>query len=107
MNEQKPPARRRRTRRQRSEPLPDDLYDYAAEPKPSTRRSRRKPSPKWHDNLRVVDDWPDQVPVTEDEVDIFERYFGDLLDRLFGGPLYSKPGGNSLKNISIDDMDKE
>ena len=32
---------------------------------------------------------------------------GDLLDRLFGGPLYSKPGENSLKTISENDMDKE
>lgn len=33
--------------------------------------------------MTVVDDWPDSIPVTEAEVDIFERYFGDVLDRLF------------------------
>ena len=85
MSEQDQPARKRRSRRQKPEPLPDDLYDYAADPAPSTRPPRRKPSGKWHDNLRVTDDWPDRVPVTEEEVDVFERYFGDLLDRLFGG----------------------
>lgn len=107
MSEQDEPARKRRANRQKSEPLPDDLYDYAAEPAPSTRPPRRTPSPKWHDNLCVVDDWPDRVPVTEEEVDIFERYFGDVLDRLFGGSLYSKPGENTLSEISSNDMNKE
>lgn len=106
MSEQDQPARKRRSRRQKSEPLPDDLYDYAADPKPSTRPQRRAPASKWLDNLRVVDDWPDRVPVTEKEIDVFECYFTDLLDRLFGGALYSKPGENSLKLISENDMDK-
>lgn len=33
---------------------------------------------------RVVDDWPDDVPVTPEEVNVFERWFGDLLDEMFG-----------------------
>jgi hypothetical protein len=32
----------------------------------------------------VTDDWPKDVPVTEAEVDVFERWFGDLFDELFG-----------------------
>lgn len=32
----------------------------------------------------VTDDWPDQVPVTDAEVEVFERWFGDLFDELFG-----------------------
>jgi hypothetical protein len=32
----------------------------------------------------VTDDWPDPVPVTEAEVEVFERWFGDLFDELFG-----------------------
>jgi hypothetical protein len=32
----------------------------------------------------VVDDWPDRAPVTEREVDVFELWFGDILDELFG-----------------------
>lgn len=35
----------------------------------------------------VTDDWPDPVPVTEAEIEVFERWFGDLFDELFG------PGG--------------
>ena len=31
----------------------------------------------------VTDDWPNQVPVTDAEVDVFERWFGDLFDELF------------------------
>jgi hypothetical protein len=32
----------------------------------------------------VTDDWPDPVPVTEAEVEVFEQWFGDLFDELFG-----------------------
>jgi hypothetical protein len=32
----------------------------------------------------VTDDWPEHVPVTEAEAEIFERWFGDLFDALFG-----------------------
>jgi hypothetical protein len=36
---------------------------------------------------KVIDDWPDPVPVTEAEIAVFEQWFGDLFDELFG------PGG--------------
>ncbi|PZP39579.1 MAG: hypothetical protein DI598_19865 [Pseudopedobacter saltans] len=32
----------------------------------------------------VSDDWPERVPVTEAEIDLFEAWFGDILDELFG-----------------------
>jgi hypothetical protein len=32
----------------------------------------------------VTDDWPKDVPVTETEIDVFEAWFGDLFDELFG-----------------------
>jgi hypothetical protein len=32
----------------------------------------------------VTDDWPEDVPVAEAEIDVFEAWFGDLLDELFG-----------------------
>jgi hypothetical protein len=32
----------------------------------------------------VTDDWLGRVPVTEAEVEVFERWFGDLFDELFG-----------------------
>ena len=52
--------------------LPDHLYDYARPPKtdPAT----------W----TVTDDWPARVPVTEAEVELFEAWFGDLFDEMFG-----------------------
>ena len=32
----------------------------------------------------VTDNWPEHIPVTEPEVDVFEAWFGDLFDELFG-----------------------
>ncbi len=32
----------------------------------------------------VTDDWPERVPVTQAELDVFEAWFGDLFDELFG-----------------------
>lgn len=32
----------------------------------------------------VTDDWPEKVPVTEEEAAVFESWFGDLFDELFG-----------------------
>ncbi len=32
----------------------------------------------------VTDDWPERVPTTEAEVEVFERWFADLFDELFG-----------------------
>jgi hypothetical protein len=32
----------------------------------------------------VTDDWPDPVPVSEVEITVFERWFGDVLDELLG-----------------------
>jgi len=31
----------------------------------------------------VTDDWPEDVPVSEAEVDVFEAWFDDLFDALF------------------------
>jgi hypothetical protein len=72
----------RRARRFNSAAMPDDLYDYAQTPE------RRPGRPVKHDlfGWRVVDDWPERVPVTEREVDVFDAWFGDILDKLFGSP---------------------
>jgi len=42
--------------------------------------------PPKHDlsNWTVTDDWPERIPVTDAEVDVFEARFGDLFDELFG-----------------------
>jgi len=60
--------------------LPDDLYSYVSTPAPRIGR------PPTHDleTWQVVDDWPGRVPVTEAEVNVFEAWFGDLFDKLFG-----------------------
>jgi len=58
----------------------DDLYDYArARARPGRRRAKRA-AVTW----AVTDDWPKGVPVTEAEIDVFEAWFGDLFDELFG-----------------------
>ncbi|GAB5471650.1 MAG: hypothetical protein Kilf2KO_46800 [Rhodospirillales bacterium] len=62
-------------------PAKIDLYDYCKLPEPEPRGRRVV------DDLsdwRVVDDWPVDVPVMPEEVDVFERWFGDLLDEMFG-----------------------
>ncbi len=42
--------------------------------------------PSKHDlsTWTVTDDWPERIPVSEAEVDLFERWFGDFFDELFG-----------------------
>ena len=42
--------------------------------------------PSKHDlsTWTVTDGWPECVPVTEAEVEVFERWFADLFDELFG-----------------------
>ena len=61
--------------------LPDDLYDYyTVEPD-----QRRGPVPATNAKTwRVTDDWPERVPITEAEIEVFERWFADLFDELFG-----------------------
>lgn len=69
-----------RPRRQRRAPAARiDFYDYARLPAPPLGRPAQDLT-----NWRVVDDWPKRVPVAEREVDVFEAWFGDILDELFG-----------------------
>ena len=70
-------SRSRRTRSPGS--LPDDLYDYL---RPAPRR-RGRPARKDRSEWTVTDDWPDEVPITEAEIEVFEAWFGDLFDELF------------------------
>jgi hypothetical protein len=96
-------ARRGRPRRSVPQALPDDLYDYGDDPAPPRAARRRNPAPDAFDieRLPVIDEWPERVPVTEAEVDIFERYFGDVLDRLFG-PLDPDNGNEGLPKLTTD-----
>lgn len=59
--------------------LPDDLY-IPIEPWPRFGRPTKHDVETW----TVTDDWPDPVPITEAEHDVFEAWFGDLFDELFG-----------------------
>jgi len=56
------------------------LYDYRQEAPPKPGRLPKHDLSGW----RVIDDWPERVPVTPEEVDVFEAWFGDILDELFG-----------------------
>jgi hypothetical protein len=49
-------------------------------------RGRFPGRPPQHDLAAwtVTDDWPERVSVTQVEVDVFERWFADLFDELFG-----------------------
>ncbi|MEK9285691.1 MULTISPECIES: hypothetical protein [unclassified Bradyrhizobium] len=68
------PHKSQRRRPPDSVPI-DDLYDYVRAPARPDRASVT-----W----AVTDDWPKDVPVTETEIDVFEAWFGDLFDELFG-----------------------
>jgi len=61
--------------------LPKDLYAYAkVRPLPRIGRPPKLESETW----TVTDDWPDPLPVTQAEIDLFEAWFGDVFDELFG-----------------------
>ncbi|MGH6676554.1 MAG: hypothetical protein ACRECE_10105 [Xanthobacteraceae bacterium] len=59
--------------------LPDDLY-IEPEPWPRIGRQLKRDVEAW----TVTDDWPDPLPITDAELDVFEAWFGDLFDELFG-----------------------
>jgi hypothetical protein len=59
--------------------LPGDLYDYA---QPPHHPDEQAPGDKLA-NWRVIDDWPSHVPVTPEELDVFEAWFGDIIDEIF------------------------
>ena len=76
----KAPAQESRRRRVPADASLDDLYDYVAAPaRPGRRRAKRDRT-----TLTVADDWPEDVPVTEAEIAVFEAWFGELFDELFG-----------------------
>jgi hypothetical protein len=58
---------------------PDDLYDYARLPARRVGRPIADDVSTW----TVSDNWPDEVPVTEAEIEVLEAWFGDLFDELF------------------------
>lgn len=64
--------------------LLDDLFDYADDPAPRMSPPRGRPSHVFDvERLPVIDDWPEEVPITEAEIQVFERWFGDVFDEMF------------------------
>ena len=75
-------ARSQKSRRRRAESFgaaPDDLYDYARPPARRPGRPQADDPSTW----TVTDDSPEDVTVTEAEIEVFEAWFGDLFDVLF------------------------
>lgn len=100
MRAQRHRTRRGRPRRPAPKTLPDDLYDYDDDPAP-TGGERRYNTPFLGPNgkeMRATDDWPDYVPVTEAEIDVFERWFGDVFDELLS-PRRAQNGLHILSEI--------
>jgi hypothetical protein len=58
----------------------DQLEALLGEPWPFAGRSPKHDLSTW----AVSDDWPKRVPVSQAEVDVFEAWFGDLFDEMFG-----------------------
>lgn len=86
------------------ETLPDDLFDYADEPAPDG-RTRAISAPLFGPDgqrVRVTDDWPEDIPVTEAEIDVFERWFGDVFDDI----LHPRKPDDSLLFLSQTDRKK-
>jgi len=42
-----------------------------------------RPAPEDTTTWTVTDDCPDEVSITEAEIEVFEAWFGDLFDELF------------------------
>lgn len=66
-----------------------DFFDYVPTRREAVRSSRARRTVELSgksDNLpiRVVDDWPALVPITEAEIRVVEAHLGDVLDELFG-----------------------
>lgn len=97
-------ARKGRPRQSTPETLPDDLFDYADEPTPAG-RTRAGDAPLLGpdgERMRVTDDWPEDVPVTEAEIDVFERWFGDVFNEILNP---ARPKGR-LQFLSETDSKK-
>lgn len=98
MRAQRSRARRGRPQQPIPKTLPGDLHDYADDRVPRHRTQLALDT----EVLTVVDDWPESIPVTEAEIEVFERWFGDVFDELLS-PVTQKVG---LNNLSASDKDK-
>lgn len=69
-----------RLRKERSPTASEQLETLLGEAWPFQGRPQKHDLSDW----TVTDDWPEHIPVSEAEVDLFERWFGDFFDELFG-----------------------
>jgi hypothetical protein len=69
-----------RSRRVRPPTASEQLEALLGHPWPFPGRPPKHNLSTW----TVTDDWPDPVPVTEAEIEVFEQWFDDLFDELFG-----------------------
>jgi len=69
-----------RARKERPATASEQLEGLLGHPWPFPGRPPVHDLARW----RVTDDWPDPVPVTEAEVEAFERWFADLIDEIAG-----------------------
>jgi hypothetical protein len=58
----------------------EQLRQLLGEPWPFPGRPPKHDFSTW----TVTDDWPERIPVTHAELDVFEAWFGDLFDEFFG-----------------------
>src|SRR3546814_7703151 len=77
-NEPRNRCRMDRPSPERAPSASEQLEALLGEPWPFPGRPPKHDLSTW----RVTDDWPDPVPVTLAEVEVFERRFGDLFDEL-------------------------
>jgi hypothetical protein len=71
--------------------MPDSSHKQQSALSPFSKQRPGRPKrssgrPPKHDvsTWTITNDWPEQIPVSDAEVDVFEQCFGDLLDDLFG-----------------------
>jgi len=74
------PGAMARLRKERPPTASEQLEALLGQPWPFPGRLPKHDLSTW----TVTDDWPEHIPVTEAEVDVFEAWFGDLFDELFG-----------------------
>lgn len=78
-NDRKPVTASRSRHTSRPSTASERLEELLGYPWPFPGRPPKHDLTTW----TVTDDWPDPVPVTEAEIEVFERWFGDLFDELF------------------------
>ena len=79
-DDHKPEAASRPRHAKRPPTASEQLEELLCYPRPFPGRPPKHDLSTW----TVTDDWPDPVPVTEAEIEVFERWFADLFDELFG-----------------------